>query len=529
MTKLQPGTPIGPFIIESALPKAEGGMATVYMAITDRDGTIYRVALKLANTKANIKRQDAEMLQHFYFEALSNEVEVLRKLHHPGIIRILPIPSKLRRNPYIARATGLPAEPWYYTMEYLAGGTLESIIRKERRLPVNLAVEIVAQVCQALEYAHKNDVFHLDVKPNNIMFRRPWNREEVPEVVLVDWGIARAKGKAAKDAGNIYYMSPERLREDDAAGTEIVIDAGPSDIYSLGVCLYRALTGHLPFEGRTRSGVTTAILNDTPTSPSQHMRAGAIRPDFEALILQMLHKNPKERPTPIELAETLDVVVPPPRVTGEYEIKDPPPETRTDNGKWRLLTAGLLAVALLEGGLLAKPLVFPSEPTPTPPPAIETMETPVEKEVLPITMTPISPTPSAVLTDIPTVTPSGTMTPTALAPTSTRTPSPTRTRTKTPTAALTSTPIPESMVTVIPTFTPMPVPTATSTDTPELSTDTSEPPPLPTRPPDTPEPTTPPWPSPSRPAPPPPPSSTPVPPTDTDTPVPPPTRLRFER
>src|SRR5574341_315881 len=102
MPELTVGATIGPFTIIESMAAGHGGMARVFIAA--------------------VNKQTAANEQAFYFEALNNEVEILKRLRHPNVVRLFPIPRGLPRNPYAARATEIAAHPWFCVMEFLGGG-----------------------------------------------------------------------------------------------------------------------------------------------------------------------------------------------------------------------------------------------------------------------------------------------------------------------------------------------------------------------------------------------------------------------
>jgi hypothetical protein len=181
---------------------------------------------------------------------------------------------------------------FYYVMEYLAGWTLEDLVRQHGPLPPGRAIHLLRQVCAALREAHAMGLVHRDIKPANII---TCLRGGVPDIAkLLDFGLVRGTGPAGSDAlvtspgsvtGTPAYMSPEQ------AGGEPV-DAR-SDIYSLGAVAYYVVTGRPPFERETAMRVLMAHVHDPPPTPSQ-VRA-EVPADLEQVILRCLAKDPAER------------------------------------------------------------------------------------------------------------------------------------------------------------------------------------------------------------------------------------------
>ncbi len=182
---------------------------------------------------------------------------------------------------------------FYYVMEYLAGWTLEDLVRQHGPLPPARAIHLLRQVCAALREAHALGLVHRDIKPANII---ACSRGGVADLAkLLDFGLVRHIGPRRDDAlvttpgmlaGTPAYMSPEQ------AGGEGDLDAR-SDIYSLGAVAYYVVTGQPPFVRDTSMRVLIAHLRDAPRPPGL-LRPG-IPPDLEAIILQCLAKVPGER------------------------------------------------------------------------------------------------------------------------------------------------------------------------------------------------------------------------------------------
>ena len=348
-TPLKEGVHIGPYRVVKVFPHHRGGFAHVAIGVRDDEAGQVLVALKVART-------DGRSNDDTFVRALSNEVETLRRLKHPGIVSIYPIKVDERRFSFMARATTLPGQPWYFVMEYLAGDSVEDLIEQYGALNPVLAAEIAQQMCMALDYMHARGYAHLDVKPNNVLFRRPLNPDERPEAVLIDFGSAqKSERRAEVEAGALVYLPPERLRVMIGdKPPEYVTDKSAADVYSAGVTLYRMLTGQLPFSGR-RNQVTTSILNETPTRPYQYNPELRHHRELDELVMVMMDKRPERRPSAQEVATRLDQIVPPPRFGSAQAIsalKEPPKKSQDGQG-WRTLALGMVAVVILETGVLA--------------------------------------------------------------------------------------------------------------------------------------------------------------------------------
>jgi serine/threonine-protein kinase len=309
---LEAGQRIGPYVVEEALPTGRGGFAQVVLARNPR-GRGELVAVKVQHVGPGHGQGDSTAFE----AALSNEVEMLRRVRHPGIVRIVPIPLDPERPIYLARDLHLPGQPWYFAMEYLAGGTLDELVRRTGALDPALAGEIAAQVGDALAYLHREGMAHLDIKPRNIMFRQPLQPGQAPQVVVGDLGMAQHQALSAEiEGGSLEYLPPERLPLLDG---QLVPDSpearAAADIYSLGVTLCYALTGQMPFRG-TAAQLRRAIVQEQPGQPAAqgklHAREGYA--SLYSLALAMLNKSPELRPNAEAVLRQIDRAVPPPRM-----------------------------------------------------------------------------------------------------------------------------------------------------------------------------------------------------------------------
>jgi serine/threonine protein kinase len=244
-----------------------GGMASVYKA--ERHGELSALKRPLLTLL-----DDPEFLERFLREA-----DIGRTLNHPNIVRILERGS-VERVPY-------------FTMELLAGGTLQGLARSGAGEPRS-AVAIVVQVAEALDFAHSKGVVHRDLKPSNVMLLLDGT------VKVMDFGIAQARrfeGITATGAflGTPDYVAPEMI---EGRGAE-----ARSDLYALGVILFELLTARQPFTAETGFALLKKHCTEDPPTPSQ-LRRG-VPPELDAVVLRLLRKDPRDRPSAEELVVTL--------------------------------------------------------------------------------------------------------------------------------------------------------------------------------------------------------------------------------
>jgi eukaryotic-like serine/threonine-protein kinase len=242
-----------------------GGMSEVHLA---RDLRLHRdVAVKVL--RADLARDPS-----FYLR-FRREAQNAAALNHPSIVAV-----------YDTGEAETPTGPLpYIVMEYVDGLTLRDIVHTDGPLPPQLAIEIIADACQALNFSHQNGIIHRDVKPANIMI------SSTNAVKVMDFGIARAIAdsssvtQTAAVIGTAQYLSPEQARGDP-------VDAR-SDVYSLGCVLYEILTGEPPFTGDSPVSVAYQHVREDPVPPSA--RHQGISSDLDAVVLKALAKNPENR------------------------------------------------------------------------------------------------------------------------------------------------------------------------------------------------------------------------------------------
>ncbi len=182
----------------------------------------------------------------------------------------------------------------YLAMEYIEGETLNELLRREGRLGPRRAAAIIAQAADALQAAHDLGIVHRDLKPDNMMLTQA--RDGSDHIKVVDFGIAKATGRAEDGQkvtktglviGTPEYMSPEQLSGD-------VLD-GRSDVYSLALVFYRALTGRLPFEADTAQEVLIARLTDEPKKLRDAAPDLVFPPQLQAVFDRALQRMPGDR------------------------------------------------------------------------------------------------------------------------------------------------------------------------------------------------------------------------------------------
>jgi class 3 adenylate cyclase len=265
------GKRYGNYVVESVL--GAGGMGTVFAAVHPTLGK--RVAIKVLRPEL---ASDAKALGR-----LIDEARAATAIGHENIVQIFDFSAE--------------AGSAYVVMEHLVGETLQDRLEREGRLEPERAVAIASQVCAALGAAHRRGIVHRDVKPQNIFLARTASGGE--RVKLLDFGVAKLvdamqKAGPATATGTVvgtpYFMSPEQARGEPVDGR--------ADIWAVGVVLYRALTGALPFEGRAFGEVIAAVLNEPAAAFAS--RADPASPPvpaaLEHAVLHALAKDPAERP-----------------------------------------------------------------------------------------------------------------------------------------------------------------------------------------------------------------------------------------
>ncbi len=334
-----------------------GGMSEVHRG---RDLRLGRdVAIKVL--RADLARDPS-------FQArFRREAQNAASLNHPAIVAVYDT----------GETTGEASTIPYIVMEYVDGDTLRDVLKKEGPLPPKRAMEIVADICAALDFSHRHGIVHRDIKPANVMLNK------AGAVKVMDFGIARAvaDGQATMTAtaaviGTAQYLSPEQARGE-------AVDAR-SDVYATGCVLYELLTGAPPFTGDSPVAIAYQHVREAPRPPSE--TKPGLPKEMDAIVLKALNKNPLNRyqtaaemrsdlvralsgqavqATPLmsddERTELMRVgptrvggaspplLAPPTRAVQDEDWE--PEETDRSKRVWGFVGIGLLCVALLAGAI----------------------------------------------------------------------------------------------------------------------------------------------------------------------------------
>lgn len=239
----------------------DGGTSVVYLGhdpLYDREVVVKVFKQSFLNDPKNGKQNRRQ---------LEIEAALVGKLAHPNIVTT-----------YEAVISDSKS---YIVMEYVPGGTLEKHIHPDNLLPLDRVVEYMFKCCRALNYAQFNGVIHRDIKPGNLLLSNP------DEIKIADLGAAVRVDleETQNSVGSPNYMSPEQVRGDEITHS--------TDIYSLGVVMYRLLTGRSPYSPKNLAHLYQQILHVKPPPPTR-LRAD-LPPQLERIVMIALQKDPADR------------------------------------------------------------------------------------------------------------------------------------------------------------------------------------------------------------------------------------------
>jgi beta-lactam-binding protein with PASTA domain/predicted Ser/Thr protein kinase len=234
-----------------------GGMADVWLA--EDQHLQRRVALKILHRRF---AQDREFVGRF-----EREAEAAARLQHPNVVAVFD--------------RGDVDGTHYIAMQLLEGRTLKELI--DQGLTPEQAVALIRQVLEGAGFGHRHGVIHRDLKPQNAIV------DDEGKVTVTDFGIARAGASEITQAGSVmgtpHYLSPEQAQGQDVTAV--------SDLYSIGVMLYEALAGRVPFEADSAVAIAMKQVSHTPQRPSSINPA--VSPALDAVVMRALEKDPGQR------------------------------------------------------------------------------------------------------------------------------------------------------------------------------------------------------------------------------------------
>jgi len=248
-----------------------GGMGEVYLAEQITMGK--ECALKVI---------PPEQVTEMGWLRFQNEAKIFAKLQHPNLVRVFDLGIHEGCLPF-------------YAMDFVSGDTVADLLQKNGPMPLPAAIEIFSQVCDGVDYAHRNGVIHRDLKPANIMIERRRSSDKMAVRVL-DFGLAKLVQRDRESQsltavgevfGSPFYMSPEQC-------TGRRID-NRSDVYSVGCSLFECLTGRPPFDGNQAVTITEDHVNTDPPSLEDVVGSGVFPDSIEVVLAKLLRKNPAER------------------------------------------------------------------------------------------------------------------------------------------------------------------------------------------------------------------------------------------
>ncbi|MCA9999261.1 MAG: serine/threonine protein kinase, partial [Anaerolineales bacterium] len=242
-----------------------GGMSIVYQA---QDMSLGRlVAIKMLHESLT---GDEGFLRRFQREA-----HAAANLSHPNIVTVHDI--------------GQDGYKHYIVMEYVDGRTLKQIIRdyksQGQTMPISRALQLVVQICSGIGYAHRSNLVHCDVKPQNILVTRD------DRVKVADFGIAQALSEATHhDQPSRVWGTPQYFSPEQAQGHPT---SPASDVYAIGIVLFEMLTGELPFQADSHTALALKHIQDHPPLASE--LNPAVPPQLDQIINKVLSKEPAGR------------------------------------------------------------------------------------------------------------------------------------------------------------------------------------------------------------------------------------------
>jgi serine/threonine-protein kinase len=326
-------------------------------------GRVYRCSDPLMKRLVAVKTVKSEHLTsetaEDYLRRFRREAQAAGRLSHPNSVGIYDV-----------------GETWF-VMEYLEGTTLQQLLGRRGKLPLDEALGLFGPLADALDHAHRSGIVHRDIKPGNVMVLDDGRPK------LMDFGVARLESSVATASGH-FFGSPSYMAPEQVSGGEVTFR---SDLFSFAVLAYEALTGRRPFEGESITAVMYKVVHEEPPPPRQW--DVALPPSYDAIFRKALAKAPEQRyPNAAALVAALSekdlddelaalTEAPPPAAAA-----GPPPDSlyvvetadlgvdtagrrRRAGTTWTWAGAAVLAASLVAGGVyLRRPAVESAAATP---------------------------------------------------------------------------------------------------------------------------------------------------------------------
>jgi len=247
-------------------------------------GHVYRARYVPRNLEVAVKMVPSEVTNETTLARFEREMEVLKELRHPHIVRTFGGVSESKQR--------------FYAMELMPGGTMEDELQSKGRLTWERVIECALQMCSALEFLHGKGVVHRDVKPSNFL------KSKDGRIKLSDFGLASVVAQQkitaeGKTAGTFLYMAPEQIRGEEVTPR--------TDLYALGCVLFELLTGKPPFLGETPAATLHKHCKATPPRVTEFALDCPL--PLERIVARLLEKDPANRPASAnEVAHELRMV-----------------------------------------------------------------------------------------------------------------------------------------------------------------------------------------------------------------------------
>ncbi|MBC7247286.1 MAG: Stk1 family PASTA domain-containing Ser/Thr kinase [Actinobacteria bacterium] len=300
-----------------------GGMADVFLADDLLLGR--EVAVKVLHPQY---AADPSFIQRFRHEA-----QAAANLNHPNIVNIYD--------------WGNEGDLYYIVMEYVEGRDLKDILKNEGRILPERAAEIAAEICAALQFAHRHNLVHRDIKPHNIFIT------SLGQVKVMDFGIAREGNGSGMTQTGMVMGTPQYISPEQAQGLQV---DGRSDIYSLGVVLYEMLSGRVPFDDPNPVTIAYKHVREDPVPLS--VIDPEIPPTMEAIVMKAMAKNPANRfqtaqemkADLLRFLEGMPVTATPVLPEG---VTVAAPSAAAPGHRWAWVVAGIVSLLVVLGVVLA--------------------------------------------------------------------------------------------------------------------------------------------------------------------------------